>query len=57
MRNPVSQRPATTLRNNVTDSEQKLWRPLRRRQIRGLRFRRQVPLAPHIADFACLGVA
>jgi very-short-patch-repair endonuclease len=28
---------------------------LRRRQIDGHRFRRQVPIGPYIVDFACLG--
>lgn len=29
---------------------------LRRRQIENLRFRRQVPIGPYIADFACLEI-
>jgi len=57
MRNRITQQRATALRNKATDSEQKLWRYLRRRQIRGLRFRRQVPIGPYIADFACLEIA
>jgi very-short-patch-repair endonuclease len=31
-----------------------LWRHLRGRQIAGFRFRRQVPIGPYFADFACL---
>jgi very-short-patch-repair endonuclease len=32
----------------------KLWQALRRKQIAGLRFRRQFPLGPYFADFVCL---
>jgi very-short-patch-repair endonuclease len=38
----------------MTDAERALWRLLRQRQIRGLRFRRQVPIDHYIVDFACL---
>jgi very-short-patch-repair endonuclease len=54
MRNPLTQHRATKLRRTLTDSEQLLWKHLRRRQIRGYRFRRQVPVGPYIADFVCL---
>ena len=37
----------------MTDAERLLWSRLRRRQIHGLRFRRQHPIGPYIADFAC----
>lgn len=57
MRNALTQRRATSLRHSLTDSEQALWRLLRRRQINGLRFRRQVPIGPYIADFACLEIS
>lgn len=30
-----------------------MWRLLRDRQLEGLRFRRQVPLGPYVADFCC----
>jgi primosomal protein N' (replication factor Y) len=56
MRNALSQRRATELRQRLTDAEQELWRRLRRRQIRGLRFRRQTPIGPYITDFVCLEV-
>jgi very-short-patch-repair endonuclease len=36
------------------DAEKKLWYHLRRRKMAGYRFRRQVPIAGYIADFACL---
>lgn len=37
----------------MTDPERLLWSRLRRRQVHGLRFRRQHPIGPYIADFAC----
>ena len=43
---------ARTLRNNQTDAEALLWRSLRDRRINGIKFRRQVPLAGFIVDFA-----
>ena len=42
------------LRQNATDAERRLWSHLRNRQLDGHKFRRQVPLGPYIADFACL---
>ena len=45
---------ARDLRKNMTDAERALWRLLRQRQLRGLRFRRQVPIDRYIVDFACL---
>jgi len=44
---------ARVLRNNATDAERALWKALRGRQIEGFRFRRQMPIAGYIADFAC----
>ena len=44
---------ARHLRSSMTDAERALWRRLRRRQA-GCRFRRQVPIGPFIADFACI---
>jgi very-short-patch-repair endonuclease len=37
----------------MTDAERKLWHSLRGHRFQGLGFRRQVPLGPYIADFAC----
>jgi len=54
MRDSIAQRRARRLRNQATDAEQHLWRHLRRRQLGGHRFRRQVPIDGYIADFACL---
>ena len=45
---------ARLLRANATDAELKLWQHLRRRQVCGLKFRRQLPIAGYIADFACV---
>jgi len=45
-------RRAQELRRNMTDSECRLWRRLRHREL-GFRFRRQMPIGGHIADFAC----
>jgi ATP-dependent helicase HrpA/adenine-specific DNA-methyltransferase len=47
-------RTAWRLRRASTDAEQKLWSRLRNRQLRGLKFRRQVPIGPYVADFACI---
>ena len=45
---------ARVLRTDATDAERKLWRHLRGRQVHGLKFRRQLPIAGYIADFACI---
>jgi very-short-patch-repair endonuclease len=44
---------ARSLRRNATSAERRLWQGLRREQVAGFRFRRQVILAGFIADFAC----
>ena len=44
---------ARDLRHNMTDAEHGLWRILRNRQFVQTKFRRQVPIGPYIADFAC----
>ncbi|MBW7837786.1 MAG: endonuclease domain-containing protein [Sphingomonadales bacterium] len=43
---------ARLLRKNMTEAEKKLWALLSRRNLAGVRFRRQVPLGPYIVDFA-----
>ncbi|MBV9548357.1 MAG: DUF559 domain-containing protein [Alphaproteobacteria bacterium] len=43
---------ARNFRANPTDAERRLWALLRRRQLL-LRFRRQQPIGPYIADFLC----
>ena len=45
---------ARRLRRDMTDAERKLWPRLRNRQLRGLKFRRQMPIGGFIADFACV---
>ncbi|MFN3609498.1 MAG: endonuclease domain-containing protein [Hyphomonas sp.] len=46
-------RKARSLRKAMPKSEVILWSRLRRQQLAGYRFRRQVPIGPFIADFAC----
>jgi len=41
------------LRQRMTPAEQVLWSALRAHQLAGLKFRRQHPVGPFIADFAC----
>lgn len=38
----------------MTKAELRLWQRLRARQLCGLKFRRQHPIGPYIAGFACL---
>jgi very-short-patch-repair endonuclease len=49
---PRTVQHAKKLRREMTDAERKL--RLNVRQLGGIKFRKQVPIAPHIADFACL---
>jgi len=39
------------LRSNLTDSEQRLWFHLRRKQLEGIQFYRQKPIGNYIVDF------
>ena len=43
---------ARSLRRDATNAERRLWDGLRRKQIDGFRFRRQVILGGFVADFA-----
>src|SRR5688500_1470550 len=45
---------AKQLRSNATEPEQALWRALKQIPVYGSHFRRQVPIGPYVADFACL---
>jgi very-short-patch-repair endonuclease len=45
---------ARTLRRHSTEAEQLLWSRLRGRRFDGNKFRRQVPIANYIVDFAAL---
>jgi very-short-patch-repair endonuclease len=45
---------AEQLRSNATEPEQCLWRALKNIPVYGSHFRRQVPIGPYVANFACL---
>lgn len=45
--------PARDLRKNQTEAEKLLWSKLRRKQLCGLQFYRQKPIAGFIVDFYC----
>jgi very-short-patch-repair endonuclease len=45
---------ARKLRESQTNVENRLWARLRDRQIAGVKFRRQHPIGPFIADFCCV---
>ncbi len=44
---------ARELRKADTAAEQRLWEHLRNRRLANLKFVRQLPIDPYIADFAC----
>ena len=44
---------ARKLRKNMTDAETRIWQLIRKRQVMGLKFRKQAPIGPYIADFVC----
>jgi very-short-patch-repair endonuclease len=44
---------ARKMRRQPTDAEAALWRILRDRRLSELKFRRQAPIPPYIADFVC----
>lgn len=41
------------MRNNATKAENMLWQALRRSQLGGFKFKRQVPVDGYILDFVC----
>ena len=45
---------ARSLRQFSPDAEKALWQALRNRQLAGWKFRRQHPIGPFFADFACV---
>ena len=45
---------ARSLRETPTDAESLLWYHLRDRRLANFKFRRQRPIGPYFADFACL---
>ena len=44
---------ARRLRRDATDAERAIWRGLKTKQLSGWKFRRQHPIGPYFADFAC----
>jgi very-short-patch-repair endonuclease len=44
---------ARAQRRNLSTLEHRLWRELRNRRFESRKFRRQVPIGPYVADFAC----
>ena len=44
---------AKELRKRSTDAENRLWMSLQRKQLGGLKFRRQEPIGNYIVDFVC----
>jgi len=53
MRNQRTTQHARRLRREQTPFEAVLWATLRDRQLEGYKFRRQHPIPPFVADFAC----
>ena len=52
---PISAKShARTMRQSLTDAERKLWYALRDRRMQSVKFRRQAPVGPYIADFLCV---
>ena len=50
---PKNRTNARKMRSQLTDAELKLWNELRAHRLMGLGFRRQMPIAGYIVDFAC----
>jgi very-short-patch-repair endonuclease len=50
---PRQTKRAKALRNNATETERKLWRHLRKRQLGGFKFSRQMDVGPYVCDFLC----
>jgi very-short-patch-repair endonuclease len=50
---PKNRANARKMRRELTDAELKLWNALRAHRLMGLSFRRQMPIAGYIVDFAC----
>ena len=47
-------RRARELRRDISRAERKVWELLRDRRLTGVKFRRQHPIGPYFADFACI---
>ena len=50
---PTNRKNARRMRRALTEPELKLWNELRAHRLMGLPFRRQMPIAGYIVDFAC----
>ncbi|RUU27383.1 DUF559 domain-containing protein [Mesorhizobium sp. M6A.T.Ce.TU.016.01.1.1] len=50
---PINRRNARKMRKVMTDAELKLWNEIRAHRLMRLAFRRQMPIAGYIVDFAC----
>ena len=50
---PKNRANARKMRKVMTDAELKLWNELRAHRLMGMAFRRQMPIAGYIVDFAC----
>ena len=50
---PSNRKNARKMRKDMTEAELKLWKELRAHRLMGLAFRRQMPIAGYIVDFAC----
>jgi primosomal protein N' (replication factor Y) len=50
----MSNENARRLRKTMTDAEKRLWSALRDKRLGSFKFRRQRPVGPFIADFACI---
>ena len=50
---PIARVRAKSLRQDMSQPERLLWSRLRKSQLAGLRFRKQHPIGPFIADFYC----
>ena len=51
---PQTLQEARSLRQTRTDAGGLLWHFLRNKQLDGYKFRRQQPIGPYVADFACM---
>jgi very-short-patch-repair endonuclease len=49
----LQRKRATTMRNEPTEPEKRLWRALSGSKLGGFKFRRQSVVGPYIADFCC----
>lgn len=50
---PLARSHARRMRSAMTDAELTFWNAVRAHRLMGLGFRRQMPLAGYIVDFAC----